>query len=78
MRSTWSIPLSPASPMADRATAVTMSVVNVIPEIGVTEIMAMAQAETEAKRKAMIRVRSVDMMAMDVARGSPASTEKRK
>src|SRR5512140_1593876 len=50
MSSVCSMPLGPESPMAARATAVTMSVVSVIPEMGVMEMRAMAQAETAAKR----------------------------
>jgi hypothetical protein len=78
MRSTWSMPLSPRRPRVERATAVTISVVRVIPEIGVIEIIAIAQAETAAKRKAMTRARPVEAKASDVAAGSPARTEKRK
>ncbi len=72
------MPLSPRRPSAERATAVTIRVVRVIPEIGVIEIIAMAQAETAAKRKAITRVRAVEAAARDVAEGSAARTEKRK
>jgi hypothetical protein len=46
-----------------------MSVVRVIPEIGVIEIIAIAQAETAAKRKAITRARAVEARARDVAEG---------
>ena len=72
------MPLSPRRPRAERATAVTMRVVRVMPEIGVIEIIAIAQAETAAKRKAMTRARAVEASASDVAAGSAARTEKRK
>ena len=75
---TCSIPSGPASPISASTTAVTMSVVSVIPETGVIEIMAMAQAETDAKRKAITRVSTVATAAMARARGFPAMTEKRK
>ena len=42
------------------------------------EIIAIAQAETAAKRKAITRARTVDARAMAVARSFPARTEKRK
>src|SRR5574341_1439806 len=75
MSSVWSIPPGPERPRPERATAVTMSVVSVIPEIGVMEIMAMAQADTAVKRKEMASVRAVATSAVAVARGSPARTE---
>ena len=46
--------------------------------MGVTEIMATAQAETAVKRKAIRRVMAVHTRARVVALGSAASTEKRK
>jgi hypothetical protein len=78
MSSTWSMPLSPRRPRAERATAVTMRVVRVIPEMGVIEIIAIAHAETAAKRNAMRRARAVEARASAEAEGSAASTEKRK
>src|SRR5512139_845367 len=78
MSRTWSMPLSPRRPSAERATAVTISVVRVIPEIGVIEIIAIAQAETAAKRKAITRARLVEARAREVADGSAARTERRK
>ena len=47
----------------------TISVVRVIPEIGVIEIIAIAHAETAAKRKAITRARPVDGEGEAVARG---------
>jgi hypothetical protein len=73
-----SMPLGPERPSAESATAVTMSVVSVIPEMGVMEMRAMAHAETAAKRKATPSVSRVATSARAVARGSAASTEKRK
>src|SRR5512135_3405707 len=55
---TASIPLGPARPRLERTIAEMISVVSVIPEIGVVEIIAIAQAETAAKRKAMPSVRT--------------------
>jgi len=72
------MPLAPESPSAESATAVTISVVSVIPEMGVMEMRAMAQAETAAKRKETPSVSAVDSSASAQARGSPASTERRK
>ena len=63
------MPLSPRRPSAESATAVTMRVVSVIPEIGVIEIIAMAHADTAANRKAIARVRPVEARASEVARG---------
>ena len=55
-----------------------MSVVSVMPEIGVIEIIAIAHADTAANRNAISSVRPVAIAARDVAEGSPPSTEKRK
>ena len=63
------MPLSPRRPSAESATAVTIRVVRVIPEIGVIEIIAMAQAETAAKRKAMTRLRAVEAAARGEEQG---------
>ena len=56
IRSVASMPERPVSPREERRTAEMMSVVSVIPEMGVTEIIATAQAETEEKRKETTRV----------------------
>jgi len=58
-------------------TAVTIRVVTVMPEMGVTEIMAMAQADTVVKTKAMPSASSTDTSASRVAPGIPAITPKR-
>ena len=55
-----------------------MRVVSVMPEMGVFAIMAMAQAETDAKRKAMTRVTITAIVVSSVALGWSVSTEKRK
>src|SRR5882762_8115110 len=50
IRRTESMPEGPASPSAERTPAEMISVVSVMPEIGVVEIIAIAQADTAAKR----------------------------
>src|SRR5512139_112779 len=50
IRRTESIPDGPVTPIRDSTTAEMISVVNVIPETGVMLIVAMAQADTDAKR----------------------------
>ena len=76
---TANMPRSPlGSPATDMITAVMMMVVTVIPEIGVTEIMAMAQAETVVKRKAMTRANKTEIKVIQVGLGTSLSTTKRK
>ena len=78
MRSAASIPWGPVSPARTMTTEATTRVMSVMPEIGVTPIMATARAETLAKRNEMMTVTASAMKLRDVALASPLRTEKRK
>ncbi len=75
MRSTASMPDCPARPRADMMTAAMISVVSVMPEMGVTEIMATAHADTAEKRNTMRSVSASARNARRVGCASWASTE---
>ena len=55
-----------------------MIVVTVMPEIGVTEIMAIAQAETVVNRNAITRTRMMETVVNQAGFGMSASTPYRK
>ncbi len=78
IRSIASIPSWPARPRRDSTTAEMISVVSVIPDTGVIEIIATAHADTAANRNAMTSVRPSAASDLVVAPGIPASTTNRK